>query len=85
MIDEEVFEEWLRGARPGQWLTYHIGQHLFGLNGQKKRTASMAFKAAEAGEVFICQARVEGGEFAYKALRLDDKLRKRMQSWTLKQ
>ena len=45
----------------------------------------VAFKAAEAGEVFICQARVEGGEFAYKALRLDDKLRKRMQSWTLKQ
>ncbi len=83
MLDVEIFDDWLRKAKPGQWLTYHIGQHLYGLNGQKKETAVRAFRAAVAGDVFICQQRVEGGEFAYKVLRLDATLSKRMRSWTL--
>lgn len=85
MITDQEFTDWLRAARPGEWITYHSGQHLFGINGTKKTAAALAFRAAEQGAVFICQRRVVEGEgFDYRALRLDERLQRRMKSWRFK-
>ena len=85
MITEDEYKQWLKYAKPGDWVTYHIGQHLFGINAMKKGAANMIFVAAEEGELFIAQRRIKGtdpAEFEYRAMKLDTKLQKELKSWS---
>ena len=84
MITSDELSLWLRTARPGAWITYHTGPHLFGLQGVKRPAAEMALRLAELGEIFICQRRTETGDFEYRAMRLDEKMSKRVKSWHMK-
>lgn len=83
MITEDEFLAWFRYAKPGQWTTYHRGQHLYGLSGTKRTAATLVMELAENGELFIAQRRVaDTSEFEYRAMKLDEKLQKRLKSWS---
>lgn len=82
MITDTEFQEWMSNARPGDWLTYHVGPHLFGINGQKKTVAALVHAEAVRGTLFICQRRSPEGDFEYRALRLSETMQRRMKSWT---
>ena len=84
MISSEEYDQWYRYAKNGDWVTYHIGHHLFGLRGTKKDAAARAWDQSERGLVFICQRRVpgSGGMFEYRAMKVTDKvLQKKIVAW----
>ncbi len=83
MITNEELTEWMERARPGDWLTYHTGPHLFGLQGKKRPAASTLLALSNLGQVFLCQRRgAVRGEFEYRAMRLDESLRRKVKSWS---
>lgn len=81
MVSEDEFNEWFRTAKAGDVYVYHVGDHLFGLDGRKRQVASLVLGHSQRGELFISQKRLDGGEFQYQCMKLDDRMKGRMKSW----
>jgi hypothetical protein len=81
MVTEEEFKYWYTTAQPGDVYVYHTGDHLFGLDGRKRPAARQVLELAQRGELFIAQRRLATGEFQYQAMRLDERMRRKMKSW----
>jgi hypothetical protein len=86
MISLEEYQQWMKYAKPGDWITYHRGPHLFGINAKKKDAANEVYKAAMDGELFVAQRRVATEkpgifEFEYRAMKLNTDLKKKAKAW----